>query len=718
MKFFAALFFPLMMIILFSCGNVDESLTLKELQQSEYTRRINPEKMIRWLNDKNPKIRLAAVKTLGIIQDTTEVVLLANRLTDENTDVRSAAVFALGQLFSPIAESYLVEALITEMDKNIRIKIIEALGKSGTNKNFRTLQDFIESMDPDYQKATALASGMLAYRGYPVFSLEISFGVLLQAVKDPEVLWSTVYALYRTGGLVTFDMFVNALDNPDPRVRYFALKGLINLEPLFKSEKFEEFKKQPQYRDLMKRYQSRGYRQKLTSQLQDSTWYVRIAALELLGDLEDQSLQGDIVKMLDDPNPNVQIQAIRSLENFKNWFTRREMRRVYQEAPDWRTKGEALTVLALIEPGEALQHVKKDLLELPWPQNYYAIKTLENIETAAGQRPVREADEATQILMQLSNTDNIAQKTLAIEVLVNRSKRPSITFFLDQLETADMAIATIVSNYLSIIPPPRPVEAVQPLIKAYNSFSAPRDLEAMEPILVALDSIGSEEAVPFLEEQLKNPYPAIQEKSKSALIHITRNSNIRIPHTETAYSTKWDFPPLSPDSIYQITFQTERGDFTMELYPEKAPVTAANIVSLVKQKFYDGIYFHRVVTGFVAQAGDPRGDGWGGPGYSINCEYNNIPYDRGTVGMALAGKDTGGSQFFITQTPQPQLNGRYTAFGKVVSGMEVVDRLMIFDRIERATLSKKDKKLMQLSGASAPGLSGLNLRRTAIVAYN
>jgi len=691
MKYFAVLFFPLTLFLLSSCGDVDESLALTELQQSENTRRINPEKMILWLNHKNSEIRLDAVKTLGIIQDTTEVVLLANRLTDEDPEVRSAAVFALGQLFSPIAESYLIEALKTEMDKNIRIKIIEALGKSGTNKNPRILQDFIESADPEYQKAAALACGMLAYRGYPIFGFERQFAVLLNEVKDPEVLWSVVYALYRTTGLVNFDLFLNVLENPAPRVKYFALKGLINLDPLFKSERFEELKKEPQYRDLMRRYQSRDYRQKLTAQLQDSTWYVRIAALELMGVLEDQSLQGDIVKMLDDPHPNVRIQAIQSLEKFGNWYTRREMRRVYQEASDWRIKGEALKVLALIEPGEALQDVKKDLLALPWPQNYYAIKTLENIETTADQRPVREADEATQILMELSNTENIAQKTFAIEVLVNRSKRPSITFFLDQLGTADMAIATIVSNYLSIIPPPRPVEAVQPLIKAYNNFTAPRDLEAMVPILVALDSIGSEEAVPFLKEQLENPHPAIREKSKDGLIHITKNSNVEIPHTETAYPTNWDIPFLSPDSSYQITFQTERGDFTMELYPEKAPLTAANIVSLVRQNFYDGIYFHRVVPGFVVQAGDPRGDGWGGPGYAINCEYNDIPYNRGTVGMALAGKDTGGSQFFVVHTPQPQLNGRYTAFGKVVAGMDVVDNLMIFDRIERATLSRRIK---------------------------
>jgi peptidyl-prolyl cis-trans isomerase B (cyclophilin B) len=124
----------------------------------------------------------------------------------------------------------------------------------------------------------------------------------------------------------------------------------------------------------------------------------------------------------------------------------------------------------------------------------------------------------------------------------------------------------------------------------------------------------------------------------------------------------------------------------MILYPQKAPATVSNFIELVTAGFYNGIYFHRVVPGFVIQAGDPRGDGWGGPGYSIPCEYNDIFYERGVVGMAHAGKDTGGSQFFITHTPQPHLNGRHTAFGRVVSGLEVIDRIEIYDQIIRAEI--------------------------------
>ena len=131
-----------------------------------------------------------------------------------------------------------------------------------------------------------------------------------------------------------------------------------------------------------------------------------------------------------------------------------------------------------------------------------------------------------------------------------------------------------------------------------------------------------------------------------------------------------------------VEMVTERGTVRIRLACPRAPLTCVNFLRLAEQGFYDGLGFHRAVPGFVVQGGDPRGDGYGGPGYTIRDEIGRLRYGEGVVGMALAGPDTGGSQFFVTLSAQPHLDGGYTAFGEVVEGMEVLGRIVPGDRIE------------------------------------
>jgi cyclophilin family peptidyl-prolyl cis-trans isomerase/HEAT repeat protein len=131
-----------------------------------------------------------------------------------------------------------------------------------------------------------------------------------------------------------------------------------------------------------------------------------------------------------------------------------------------------------------------------------------------------------------------------------------------------------------------------------------------------------------------------------------------------------------------VEVRTSRGTFRLRLDCPLAPRTCLSFLDLAGQHFYDGMLFHRVVPDFVVQAGDPRGDGYGGPGYVLGDELNRLRYRRGVVGMALAGPDTGGSQFFITLSPQPHLDGGFTAFGEVVAGAEVLDAIEAGDRIQ------------------------------------
>ena len=130
------------------------------------------------------------------------------------------------------------------------------------------------------------------------------------------------------------------------------------------------------------------------------------------------------------------------------------------------------------------------------------------------------------------------------------------------------------------------------------------------------------------------------------------------------------------------TFDTDRGPIKVELFPDKAPLTVANFVNLARRGFYDGLNFHRVIPDFMIQGGCPEGSGRGGPGYKFEDETGNgVAHERGVLSMANAGPNTNGSQFFITHVATPWLDGKHTVFGKVVEGLEAVDKVEQGDHI-------------------------------------
>ena len=121
--------------------------------------------------------------------------------------------------------------------------------------------------------------------------------------------------------------------------------------------------------------------------------------------------------------------------------------------------------------------------------------------------------------------------------------------------------------------------------------------------------------------------------------------------------------------------ESDKGNIVLELFEKDAPNTVANFVKLINKGYYNGLKFHRVIPNFMIQGGCPVGNGTGGPGYTIKCEINSRKHLAGTLSMAHAGKDTGGSQFFITHSPQPHLDGVHTVFGQVIEGMDVVNAI-------------------------------------------
>ena len=160
---------------------------------------------------------------------------------------------------------------------------------------------------------------------------------------------------------------------------------------------------------------------------------------------------------------------------------------------------------------------------------------------------------------------------------------------------------------------------------------------------------------------------------------------------------QWSAAPptiIDPKLSYTAVIKTEKGDITVELYPDVAPVTVNSFVFLACKGFYEGVTFHRVIPGFVAQAGDPTGTGSGGPGYTIPDEFSSRPFEEGTLGMAkTSAPNSGGSQFFICYAPQSALDGKYTVFGKVTAGLDVLGKITPRDPSQNPNLPPGDKVL-------------------------
>ena len=156
---------------------------------------------------------------------------------------------------------------------------------------------------------------------------------------------------------------------------------------------------------------------------------------------------------------------------------------------------------------------------------------------------------------------------------------------------------------------------------------------------------------------------------------------------------QWNSPPAMQIDVkksYTATIETIRGPIVIELYPEHAPKTVNNFVFLARAGYYDGVSFHRVIPDFVIQGGDPTGTGRGGPGYKFEDEVkgNPLKHETGVLSMANAGPNTNGSQFFITHSPQPHLDGKHTVFGKVTSGMDVVNAIRQGDKMLKVVVTE------------------------------
>ena len=281
-------------------------------------------------------------------------------------------------------------------------------------------------------------------------------------------------------------------------------------------------------------------------------------------------------------------------------------------------------------------------------------------------------------------TDADARVVPSVLTAMTKLKAPGIAKILvDHLSKEDVGIRTAAATNLGEVKPEGGVDA---LMAAYKRGDADLVIDTRAAALEALSKYGADAALPTLRAALGDKDWAVRVKAAELLRTLD-------PATETASAIRpapssrqvnYEAPSLiNPTVSPHVYIETEKGTIEIELDVLDAPLTTDNFITLARKGYFDGLAFHRVVPNFVIQGGDPRGDGEGGPGFTIRDELNQEPYLRGTVGMALAWRDTGGSQFFITHGPQPHLDARYTVFGRVVAGMEVVDAINQWDVIRR-----------------------------------
>jgi cyclophilin family peptidyl-prolyl cis-trans isomerase len=274
-----------------------------------------------------------------------------------------------------------------------------------------------------------------------------------------------------------------------------------------------------------------------------------------------------------------------------------------------------------------------------------------------------------------------------LEALVTSKSPDAEKLLIARLRADDFVIRTAAASGLAEL---KSTAAVPLLLSGYRDNRGDSTYVARAAFLAAAARIDPAAARPVLIEALKDRDWAVRVRAAALLKEQSAEGDAQTVIRPAApgrpvADPAWR-PLLAPTFSPHAFIDTDRGSIEIELEVLDAPQTVANFIALAGRGFFSGVAIHRIVPDFVVQDGDPRGDGEGGPGYTIRDELNELPYLRGTVGMALDWEDTGGSQFFITHSPQPHLDGGYTVFGQVIEGMDVVNRIARGDLIERVEI--------------------------------
>jgi cyclophilin family peptidyl-prolyl cis-trans isomerase/HEAT repeat protein len=613
-------------------------------------------------------VRLRASLAAGRIGAPGSRSLVRMLLQDEDTAVAATAAFMAGQLSDTAAVDLLAGLLETASSApSVAAEAAGALGRIGTDRGRQRLRSFLLTVDStDLSLLPAVSEALIA--GWRAG--EPSVEPFARWITNPagEIRWRAVYALTRRARPEAARFVRPLLSDPDPVVRAMALRGLsapmVASAALPRSEVLAE----------------------IVSALDDESYQVRIEAIRMLASYGDTASVAAIEARLDSGTPHEVLEAVNALGRIGPGAARTVpalTALLADPATRPHVRETVVGALATVEP-PTFSSVIDDLTEdAEW-------RVRAALATAIAPR----RSEALPTLRRLTRDPDPRVSSRTIAAMVEAFDPPTMQLIrpllLEMLFAPDVHVRTGALQGLSVISDPSTFPA---LLDAYDR--AQSDIESVAA-LAAIDAIAAlgvrgalrPERAFFARFSRPNDHQvrlrAIERFGDAArdawgdpLPVETGNTPLRYRELIAA----WLAPPSGGKHLPRLSIDTGGGSIELELFGDVAPLTVANILDLARVGYFDDQVWSRVVANFVVQGGDPRGDTSGGPGYTIRDELNRHRFGTGTLGMALSGPDTGGSQFFITHSPQPHLDGAYTVFGRVVSGQNIVETILPGDRI-------------------------------------
>jgi cyclophilin family peptidyl-prolyl cis-trans isomerase/HEAT repeat protein len=669
-----------------------------------------------FLSDTDPFVRRRAALAAGRIGDDSAVTALRELLLkDKDPSVKEMAAFALGEIESPSAAPALLNCLKTDDSGSLRGRAIESLGKIAA------------SLPLDQEK----------------LKLELNDAILAalkseaqsRSQEKTQLIVFALTAALRARVAYSGPTIAEFLSHPDPRIRADAANALARLRLKEGETKLRELLGKDRdgivranaARALGVAEDKLAYDGLLDRALNDTDLRVRVSAIRALGQLKNagavQTLlnRGSELTKIDlrnrpsEANEVLEIASTlgRILQGTDN-----------QQATAWLKKirpgfsyaaPELETAFARISPAGYLQDLgsglpapkqAQRLLPVHWKAGASLAQGLGEI--AASPATLKDRNlivSNAEVLLRSMLTHRIAgikKKTLISvnsEYAIPAMLRALAAFkpndlselLRNQLSAVDVIVRATAAELLGELPPEESngkalVAALTPALKDVMNDAALSILDSLAKQNTEAANEAIKTALDSSDHLVKRRAIALL-KANTAVDFTARVGSVKSQHTTTDYRRAL----ARADKRTRAVVSTSKGSFVIEFLPADAPLTVDNFVRLAQKGYFNGQTIPRVVPNFVIQAGDPRGDQNGGPGYAIRCEINEITYERAAVGMALSGKDTGGSQWFVTHSPQPHLDGGYTVFGRVISGMDVVDNLVRGDLIRSVTITERPR---------------------------